>query len=114
MSFYDLHLFCCQNERPPEHPRPCCGLARGEAIRQRFAQELRRVGYDRPFRVNKAGCLDRCELGPCIVLYPEGVWYRITDIEQDIPRIVREHILQGHPVEALRLPNPQDPARDIP
>jgi hypothetical protein len=28
-------------------------------------------------RVNMAGCLDRCEFGPAMVIYPEGIWYKI-------------------------------------
>lgn len=55
-------------------------------------------------RVNKAGCLDRCELGPVAVVYPEGVWYTFVD-EQDIEEIVESHLRDGKPVERLRLPD---------
>jgi len=54
-------------------------------------------------RVNKAGCLDRCEHGPVIVVYPEAVWYTYVDRE-DIDEIVESHLRDGHPVERLRLP----------
>lgn len=102
--FYTWHVFTCQNERDPGHPRGCCGQVRGEAIRNRFQQELRRQGVQAPARMNKAGCLDRCELGPVVVVYPEGVWYRIGDLDVDVEEIVREHFLGGKPVERLRLP----------
>ena len=53
-------------------------------------------------RVNKSGCLDRCELGPVAVVYPEGVWYRVFD-RGDIDDIVESHLVGGVPVERLRL-----------
>ena len=53
-------------------------------------------------RVNKAGCLDRCEEGPVIVVYPEGVWYTYVD-EADIDEIVDRHIVGGEVVERLRI-----------
>jgi (2Fe-2S) ferredoxin len=53
-------------------------------------------------RVNTSGCLDRCEEGPCAVVYPEAVWYTYVD-EKDVEEIVREHLLHGHPVERLRI-----------
>ena len=54
-------------------------------------------------RVNKAGCLDRCEEGPVCVVYPEGVWYTYID-EEDIDEIIDSHIKNGKPVERLKLP----------
>ena len=55
-------------------------------------------------RVNRAGCLDRCEEGPVCVVYPEGVWYTYVD-EEDIDEIVESHLRDGRPVERLRLPD---------
>ena len=53
-------------------------------------------------RVNMAGCLDRCEEGPCIVVYPEAVWYTYVD-RADIDEIVEEHLRHGRIVERLRI-----------
>jgi (2Fe-2S) ferredoxin len=53
-------------------------------------------------RVNTAGCLDRCEEGPVCVVYPEGVWYTYID-EEDIDEIIESHVVNGIPVERLRL-----------
>jgi (2Fe-2S) ferredoxin len=53
-------------------------------------------------RVNTAGCLDRCEEGPCVVVYPEGVWYTYVD-KADIDEIVEEHLVNGRVVERLRI-----------
>jgi (2Fe-2S) ferredoxin len=54
-------------------------------------------------RVNSAGCLDRCELGPCLVIYPEGVWYRIGS-PADIDRVLEQHVRDGARVTDLLLP----------
>jgi (2Fe-2S) ferredoxin len=56
-------------------------------------------------RINNAGCLDQCELGPVIVVYPEGVWYRATS-EADIDAILAEHLIGGRPVARLRVDKP--------
>lgn len=57
----------------------------------------------RKTRINSAGCLDRCELGPCMVVYPEGVWYACHN-EKDVDEVIHEHIENGRIVERLRLP----------
>ena len=53
-------------------------------------------------RVNQAGCLDRCEEGPVCVIYPEGTWYTYVD-ESDIDEIIESHLLNGVPVERLKI-----------
>lgn len=54
-------------------------------------------------RVNTSGCLDRCEEGPCLVVYPDAVWYTYVD-EADIDEIIESHVIGGKPVARLRLP----------
>lgn len=105
--FYRHHIFCCMNEREAGHPRGCCGAQRGQDIRAAFATQLALQGV-KDCRANKSLCLDRCEHGPTVVVYPEGVWYHIGDIQTDVAEIVREHIVGGHPVERLRLPERED------
>ena len=53
-------------------------------------------------RINKAGCLDRCDDGPVMVVYPEGVWYTYVDNE-DVEEIIQEHLINGRVVDRLRL-----------
>ena len=51
-------------------------------------------------RINASGCLDKCEQGPTVVIYPEGVWYTIRK-EADVEDIINEHLLKGKTVEHL-------------
>ncbi len=97
--FYDVHVFCCVNERPPKHRRGCCS---GKGSRQLCDYMCRRamaLGLDR-IRINHAGCLNRCELGPTMVIYPEGVWYTYQD-EADIDEILRKHVKGGVLIDRL-------------
>ncbi len=52
-------------------------------------------------RVNSAGCLDRCEEGPCLVVYPKGIWYRITSPD-DVERVLKEYLLgESRPIDLM-------------
>ncbi len=99
---FAAHLFVCCNRRPEGHPRGSCAARGSERLRDYMkarAKEMRLPGV----RVNGALCLDRCELGPCLVIYPEGVWYRITS-PADIDRVLEIHVRDGRRVEDLMLP----------
>lgn len=97
---YERHIFICTNERPPDAPKRSC---RGTSLHARFKDALKKHGVppDR-VRANKSGCLDHCETGPTVVVYPDAVWYgHVT--EADVDEIVASHIVRGVPVERLRL-----------
>ena len=96
------HVFVCENERDPADPRGCCAARGGEAVREALKAELARRGLKGVVRANGAGCLDACAHGPTMVVYPEGVWYGRVRPE-DVPEIVERHLLDGEPVERLRL-----------
>jgi (2Fe-2S) ferredoxin len=72
-------------------------------MRDYMKQRAKEMGFEqRVVRINTAGCLDRCEEGPVIVIYPQGVWYTYVD-KEDINEILSEHLQQGRIVERLRL-----------
>jgi (2Fe-2S) ferredoxin len=61
-------------------------------------------GIRETVRANKAGCLDQCEIGPTVVVYPEAVWYgHVTPA--DVDEIIESHIIGGQPVERLIIPD---------
>lgn len=101
MSFYNPHVFCCTNRRPDDHPRGSCAARGGEELRQYLKEKMKQAGVPQT-RINAAGCLDQCENGPVLVVYPEGIWYR-AQTRADIDRIVTEHFIGGVVVADLQL-----------
>lgn len=101
MSFYKHHVFFCCNQRPPGD-RTCCNDKGATLMRDYAKKKIKGLGLAAPgkVRINQAGCMERCEQGPCVVVYPEGVWYTYVD-EQDIDEIIAEHIQNGRIVERL-------------
>ncbi|MCI1965380.1 MAG: NADH-quinone oxidoreductase subunit NuoF [Oscillospiraceae bacterium] len=63
-------------------------------------QELKKQGLNQEIKVIETGCFGLCELGPVMVVYPEGAFYSKVR-PQDIPEIVSEHLLKGRIVKRL-------------
>ena len=103
MSYYERHIFFCCNQREGSE-RPCCNNKGASDMRDYAKKRVKELGLagEGKVRVNQAGCLDRCEEGPCIVVYPEAVWYTYVD-RADIDEIVEQHLRHGRVVERLRL-----------
>jgi (2Fe-2S) ferredoxin len=99
--FYEHHVFMCTNVRPDGHPRGCCAAGGSEKLRGYMREKARALGIE-SIRCNASGCLDRCELGPNMVIYPEGVWYHFEN-QQDIDEILEVHVKNGGRVERLML-----------
>jgi len=104
--FYPYHVFFCTNQRGPEAIRQCCAALGSEEVRLYAKKRIKDLGMlgEGQIRINSSGCLDRCELGPVIVIYPEGIWYNYLD-ETDVDEIIDSHLLNGQVVERLLLPN---------
>ncbi len=102
-SFYKHHIFFCTNRRD-DGDRPCCANRNSEALQAHAKARVKALGLagEGRIRVNKSGCLDRCELGPVVVVYPDAVWYTVID-EKDVDEIIDTHLVGGRPVERLRL-----------
>lgn len=102
MAYYRRHVFFCCNQR--DGGETCCNDKGASAMRDYAKQRVKDLGLsgEGKLRVNQAGCLDRCEEGPCIVVYPEAVWYSYVD-RADIDEIVEEHLRHGRVVERLRI-----------
>lgn len=102
MSYYRHHVFFCCNQR--DGGRVCCNDKGASAMRDYAKERVKALDLAGPgqVRINQAGCLDRCEEGPCIVVYPEGTWYTYVDA-QDIDEIIAEHLQHGRVVERLKI-----------
>lgn len=103
MPLLERHVFVCTNTRVENHPRGCCKARGGEAVRDALKLAVARRGLADRVRVNAAGCLDHCEHGVTVVVYPEQVWYGFVT-PADADEIAESHLLGGRPVERLRLP----------
>jgi len=99
--YYRAHVFVCCNRRPDGHPRGSCAAKGSEKLRDYMKVRAKELGL-KDVRVNMAGCLDRCEFGPALVIYPEGVWYR-PETREDVDEILRVHLQGGGRVQRLML-----------
>jgi (2Fe-2S) ferredoxin len=106
MSRYTRHIFICENVREPGHERGCCAAKGGPELRQAFKKAVKQKGLRESVRANAAGCLDACEFGAAVVVYPDAIWYGGVTLA-DVDEIVDSHILNGKPVERLQIKDPR-------
>ncbi|MFZ5523559.1 MAG: (2Fe-2S) ferredoxin domain-containing protein [Pseudomonadota bacterium] len=103
MSFYDKHVFFCVNQR--EDGEACCSDHGSQKARDYVKNKVKELGISNrqnSIRINTSGCMDRCDEGPVVVVYPEGVWYTFVD-ESDLDEIIEEHLKNGRVVERLKI-----------
>ena len=100
MSHFQYHVFFCTNLR--ESGAQCCEQCNASEIRAYAKAKIKQLGLsgEGKVRINTAGCLDRCEHGPVMVIYPEETWYSYLDRE-DIDEIIEQHLQKGKLVERL-------------
>jgi (2Fe-2S) ferredoxin len=101
--YFQKHVFFCLNLREEKNRPSCanCGAKDAQEHAKRRLKQLNMNGHGK-IRINKAGCLDRCEEGPVMVVYPEGTWYTYVDNE-DIDEIIDVHLIGGKIVERLKI-----------
>ena len=103
MPAFESHIFVCCNQREPGS-RCCCDPDGNEKLRDCFKKEVKQRGLKGKVRANTTGCLDQCELGPTVVIYPQGIWYgRVTPA--DVPRIIEETVVNGRVLQDLLIPD---------
>lgn len=99
---YQKHIFICTNQRPEGAAKPSCGEAHGLELVSEFKKQIKDRGLNVEIRAQKTGCLDVCDFGPALVIYPEGVFYQNVQIT-DVSEIVEQHLVQNKIVERLQL-----------
>ena len=102
MSHFKHHVFFCTNQRA--NGEACCNDHGANDMRAYAKDQVKALGEAIPgrVRINSAGCLDRCDLGPVMVIYPEAVWYTYVD-KDDVDEIVESHLVRGKVVERLKV-----------
>ena len=99
---YDKHIFICTNQRAADAPRRSCGEAHGMEIVDAFKKKLKELNLPIKLRAQRAGCLDICDFGQTVAVYPEGIFYVGVELS-DVNEIITEHIINNRPVERLLL-----------
>jgi (2Fe-2S) ferredoxin len=103
MSKPARHVFVCNQQRPPGHPRGSCAARGATAVLQAFWAELQKRQAYEAVAITYSGCLGPCEGGSNVLVYPEGVLYSGVQ-PGDVNEIFDRHLLGGEPVERLRAP----------
>jgi (2Fe-2S) ferredoxin len=102
MPRFEKHIFICENRREEDNPRGCCFLKGSADLKPIFQKRLKELGVSHKIRANSSGCLDACEFGPVIVVYPEQIWYGGVG-KDDVEDIIQSHILNNTPVDRLMI-----------
>jgi len=89
---FKKHIFICENSRPEDSPKGCCAAKGGAHLKKTMKQKLALRGLNKIYRTNSAGCLDACQYGAAMVIYPSGVWYGAVT-ENDIDEIIEKSII---------------------
>lgn len=102
MSYYQKHIFVCNNQKI--NGKKCCAGSGGTEAFAHVKEKLMQLDLHGPdkIRVSKSGCLGRCAMGPCLVIYPEGIWYTFED-QTDLDEIVQSYLVDGNHVSRLFL-----------
>jgi (2Fe-2S) ferredoxin len=97
---YEKHIFVCANQKA--EGKKCCGEAFGMEAVQHLRSRIKQANLQVEIRAQKAGCLDVCQHGPALVIYPEGTFYGSLTME-NLDQIFDSHILKGEKIKSLEL-----------
>lgn len=106
MARYQHHIFICENLRDEGHERGSCAGKGSMELKGALKKLIKSKGLRELVRANSAGCLDACEFGPSMVVYPEAIWYGGVQLG-DLEEIIESHIVNGQPVERLQIQDPR-------
>jgi (2Fe-2S) ferredoxin len=101
MSFFKKHVFFCNQVRPEGHPAGCCAASGGNDIGKQLWERVGELELE-GVKINSAGCLGRCDQGPVVVVYPEGVWYS-PKTSDDVEEIIQSHLIKDEVVERIKV-----------
>ncbi len=77
----------------------CTSSGSPELIRL-FEEKIKNAGLEKEVKVVRTGCFGLCEMGPIVIVYPEGAFYSHIKPE-NVDEIVNEHLLKGRIVRHL-------------
>ncbi len=99
-AYYTKHIFFCVNQKP--NGKKCCHDSAAPELFVYTKKKLQLMGLhgEHKVRVSSTSCMGRCALGPCVVVYPEGIWYR-CETQEHVDRIIQDHLVKNKLVEDL-------------
>jgi NADH:ubiquinone oxidoreductase subunit F (NADH-binding)/(2Fe-2S) ferredoxin/NAD-dependent dihydropyrimidine dehydrogenase PreA subunit len=92
MAFYRSQVLVCGGTG--------CTSSGSKDIIKCLNEELVKNGIDKEVEVIRTGCFGLCELGPVVIVYPEGAFYSKVKPE-DVPELVMEHLVKGRLLKRL-------------
>ena len=121
-------VFVCTKQRGDlNDPESCCFNCGGVEIYQAFLAEIDRQQLANRVEIRQSGCLDRCDAGTVVAVYrsswqnfawlPDKIQRKLRKLlfpnrylyghlkREDIPAIVKSHLINGHPLKQKLLPN---------
>lgn len=104
MELYRSHVLVCGGTG--------CHSSGSADIIERFNSELKEHGIEKEVKVVQTGCFGLCEVGPVVIVYPEGAFYSRIKTD-DVPEIVSEHLVKGRIVKHLLYHDSIDEDEDI-
>ncbi len=89
-----------------------CTSSGSASIQKAFVENLEAFGLTDEVKLVQTGCFGLCELGPVVIVYPDGTFYsRVT--AEDVKEIVEEHLLKGRKVDRLVYDDIGDSAPEV-
>jgi NADH-quinone oxidoreductase subunit F/NADP-reducing hydrogenase subunit HndC len=82
-----------------------CVSSGSKKVEAALKEQLKLKGLDKEVKIVETGCHGFCEMGPLLIVYPEGVFY-VRVQEEDVKDIVEEHLYKGRIVERLLFKEP--------
>jgi (2Fe-2S) ferredoxin len=101
MGLLTHHIFVCINNRPEGHPKGSCAERGAGEVLNALQQKVEAANLWGKVKITSTGCLGPCQAGPVVVVYPEGIWYRIPTAK-DAEEVIEKHVLQDTPVQRLQ------------
>ena len=98
MDNFRAHILLCYGG--------ACLSSGSDKVKVTLESELERADLHHEIDIITTGCMGTCELGPVMVIYPEGIFYQKVKPE-DVAEIVQEHLLKGRVVKRLLYKKPE-------
>ena len=99
-----FYIFKCEQSSPPGMPKPSCVNEQTRELYQYMSNKLMAMGVTTTVHPIRTACLNRCQMGPVMLIEPGHHMY-IGLTKEKIDKIIDEHIIKGNPVKEYIIPD---------